>query len=317
MDKNDDKLFFSYICGKLLGDGTLSIKKNARLQFRHTIKDKEYAIDQLKLFSQFLSFGSSNPYEYSYIDNRTSKKYTTIICQSHTDSRLTKLRNLWYNDKGTKIIPKAFVKEYLNESALSIWYQDDGSLKNSGRLILSTESFKDNEIDFLRRVLLEKFKIESNMDSQRRIDISSRIDVELFLIYVEPYLSNVMKRKFLQNQFQIIDLEIKKFLEEGRSNQLLKRTTIYVPREIKHRFQKYQSPSEMINTLLKIEEELKRVHDSSFRKSRILAIKTNAIFELERVPYTIYLTEFNHKGLKLLKKLTGIELSDYITLFLT
>ena len=91
LENQKDRSFKSLICGKLLGDGYLLKKRNARLQFRHSMQDKEYVEDQLALFSRFLSFGLNNPTEYTYEDPRTKKRYTTLICQSKTVSRLAVL----------------------------------------------------------------------------------------------------------------------------------------------------------------------------------------------------------------------------------
>jgi hypothetical protein len=101
-------------CVESWGDGGLSRKKHARLQFRHSKNDYGYAVDQLNLFSQYLDFGPNDPLKYSYNDKRTQKTYTTFICQSVTDPTLTEAMRLWYPSNTEKVIPK----EYIIESPL-------------------------------------------------------------------------------------------------------------------------------------------------------------------------------------------------------
>lgn len=137
--------FQSIMCGKLLGDGYLNMKNQARLQFRHSLKDKQYTEDQLLLFSRYLTFGPTNPKAYSYKDWRTGQSYTTLICQSHIDKRLSDLYPQWYNQK-KKVIPKHLLKSYFNAESLAIWFQDDGNLKSKSRIILSTECFAHGEV---------------------------------------------------------------------------------------------------------------------------------------------------------------------------
>ncbi|CCQ96434.1 hypothetical protein CULT_410052 [[Clostridium] ultunense Esp] len=220
--------FYSLLCGKLLGDGYLLSRKNARLQFRHTTKDRQYVLDQLERLKKHISFGPNNPAEYRYTDSRTGKTYTTLICQSKMDPRLTQLKELWY-PRGQKIVPFQFVQDHLDPLALSIWYQDDGNLKNERRLILSTESFSEEENLFLIRLLKERFLIEASVDTQRRIDISGRKDVELFLLYVSPFLSVGMNRKSLNPFYEKLRAETESLLLSTDGKEEMVRTTIYVP----------------------------------------------------------------------------------------
>lgn len=73
--------------------------------------------------------------------------------------------SLWYSNKRKKI-PKKWVLEYLEADGLALWYQDDGCLKSDlYRIILSTESFSDEEIYFLKNFLKKKFGVKCQIDS--------------------------------------------------------------------------------------------------------------------------------------------------------
>jgi hypothetical protein len=307
--------FFAILCGKLLGDGSLSRKKHARLQFRHSKNDYGYTVDQLKLFSQYLDFGPNDPLKYRYNDKRTQKTYTTFICQSVTDPTLTETMRLWYPSNRQKVIPKEFVKEYFNEESLAIWYQDDGCLKSESRIILSCECFSNGEINFLRKLIYEKFLIQSSIDSQRRIDICNRKDVELFLNYVTPYLSDCMQRKSLRNYHNMLTIKNQELIPTSESI-LSKRTTIYLPVYIKTKIQEHKSPSQKINSCIHMQKEMNNIEDLIYRRKRIIESKKESLKNSDRVPYTIYLSKMNYQGLKILKQWTGIEVSEYIFIFL-
>lgn len=309
--------FYAILCGKLLGDGYLNKKKHARFQFRHCQSDYGYVLEQLKLFSNYLKFGPNNPLKYCYRDMRTQRTYTTYICQSITNPTLTEVMRIWYPSNTHKVIPKDFLREYFNEETLAIWYQDDGSLKSKRRIILSTECFTDDEINFLRKLIYDKYLIESSIDSQRRIDISNRRNVELFLICVSPFLSNSMRRKSLTDYYtelSLINMQLCNLTTDNKGSS--KRTTIYLPPHIKSKLQETNSPSEVINSSIHVHKELNSIEGLLFRQKRIIKCKEESIKNKDRVPYTIYLDDLNYKGLKLLKNWTGIEISEYILMFL-
>lgn len=74
----------------------------------------------------------------------------------------TRFRSMFYPD-GTKIIPKN-IGDYLNELALTIWYEGDGSTNHSnGSCTIATCSFTVPECELLLKVLYEKFGIEGQV----------------------------------------------------------------------------------------------------------------------------------------------------------
>jgi hypothetical protein len=62
--------------------------------------------------------------------------------------------------------------------------------------------------------------------------------------------------------------------------------------------------------------EINNIEDLVYRRKRIIDAKRESIKNNDRVPYTIYLSEMNYQGLKLLKQWTGIEVSEYVLIFL-
>ena len=142
-----------------------------------------------------------------------------------TSPVLKELYSLWYLD-GKKRVPLKWVKDYLKTDGLALWYQDDGCLKNgSDRIILSVDAFQEEEVSFLQKeVLGRKFKIKSTIDSQGRIDISSRKEVRKFQSLVERYIHPSMERK---SMVKIIEKLRLKWQQKEKTDVV--RTSIYLP----------------------------------------------------------------------------------------
>lgn len=221
--------FASLFAGKMLGDGYLNrTHKACRFAFLHSLADKAYAQYCLDIFSRYLPFGSKEIKMETYYDHRTQKKYGRVFCQSRTSAVLNELYPLWY--QGRKVIPAEWVAVNLDAVGLAIWFQDDGSLKDSGcRIILSTESYTAGEKSFLQSLLLNKFHITASIDSQGRLDISSRFEARKFQALVEPLLHSSMRRKTIADKWN-------QWAEQWTANEKFQRrtcrTSIYLPYEL-------------------------------------------------------------------------------------
>lgn len=151
-------LFYHRICGKLLGDGCITKQGNRkpRFQFIHRTEDfgwSNYGYMRLKDFIPL-----SAPVYQKVIDKRLKKGYSERnVVQSRTHPLLTQLYEIWYPN-GKKVVPFHFLNKYLNEEALSWWYQDDGHLKvvngKMNKIILSTDGFTEEENNQLIKLLL-------------------------------------------------------------------------------------------------------------------------------------------------------------------
>jgi len=72
---------------------------------------------------------------------------------------------LWYHNvdgKNIKVIPANLANLFTSVS-LAYWISSDGNYhKLFGIIVLCTDSFSADEVDFLRSILLEKFNIQSS-----------------------------------------------------------------------------------------------------------------------------------------------------------
>lgn len=191
--------FYSRLTGKLLGDGCIIQQpgRRPRFQFMHRTEDlgwSTYCYEQLKDFLPL------NPPTYKkVIDPRTAAGFTEcFVAQSRTDEKITLLESLWYENR-KKQLPLNFIKEHLNEEALAWWYQDDGHLKIADsvpkKIILSTDSFSDEERSALQTILYQKFALQFKSDNQCRLILYDQPQIYYFLKIVEPYIHPCMNRK--------------------------------------------------------------------------------------------------------------------------
>ncbi|MCM3194110.1 endonuclease [Priestia megaterium] len=187
------------IVGKLLGDGNISIEKGRqpRFRFSHCLKDKEWVFwcyEQLKDY-----FELSSPKYRKVLDQRLkdgcSESYYT---QSKVGEISTLLKEVWY-PKGKKILPLEFVKDHFSPLTLAWWYQDDGSLTISDstikKIILSTNSFSNQENKKLIEILFTNFNLLFSLDSQNRLVIYDQKQIFYFLSLVSEFIHPCMSRK--------------------------------------------------------------------------------------------------------------------------
>ena len=229
--KND---FYHFICGKLLGDGSMTKQGNrkARFQFMHRAEDFKWTNHCYELLKNLLSL---NPPAYKKVnDPRLKKGYSeSFVVQSKTSPVITALYEQWY-PHGKKKLPFDFLEQYLNEQALAWWYQDDGHLKVvnnvAQKVILSTDSFTAEENTWLLHYLFRKFHLKFLKDGKNRLILYDQFQITYFLHLISPWLHESMNRKALPKQ---------------PTKAIAKRTTIYLPENIK-----LQNPTSEINEKL-------------------------------------------------------------------
>lgn len=304
--------FASLFTGKMLGDGYLNRPRKAcRFAFLHALADKAYAEYCLGLFLQYLPFGSREIKVKFYYDNRTQKNYGRVFCQSRTSALLDKLHPLWY--QGRKVIPMEWVAANLEADGLAIWFQDDGNLKNNGsRIILSTESFTSEEKIFLKLLLLNKFHIAANVDSQGRLDISSRLEVRKFQALVEPLVHYSMRRKTIAGKWKQWNAQWTEndWLQHGTC-----RTSIYLPYEL-YEIIRGEGYSHFLNQLLNawLEKQWKEILPEPGNRYNWL-IKYEGISKGSYMITPRFRPDIKGK-LDLLSIATGFERSELVTMAL-
>ncbi|MEH7308900.1 endonuclease [Neobacillus drentensis] len=287
------------ITGKLLGDGSITKQKGRkpRFQFIHAASDKEWCYYCFEKLMRTLPL--TPPYYKKVHDNRTLKGYTECFqVQSRTDPFITWLESIWYQDR-KKILPFKFLDQFLNEIALAWWYQDDGhlSFKNNipKKIILSTDNFSRDENLGLRDLLTKRFNLYFKLDSQNRLLLYDQLQINYFLILIDPYIHPSMKRKITPQK---------------HPKKVAKRTTIYLPTTVK-----LSKPTQEIHNNLKNLQSLFEItmnRDSyiQFYKDFILHHDLNQ----ETKGYQIIFHESDSFIIQSIKNKTGLKASQIISL---
>jgi len=286
--------FKAQIIGKLLGDGSLTQQRDRkpRFQFTHMAKDYEWS---LFCYHKLRTHLQLNPPRFRKTwDSRLKKGYcTAYYTQSKTSDLATFLRNAWYPN-GIKQVPFDLLKEHITTETLAWWYMDDGHLKTMNgkiqKVILSTESYTQQENEMLIQLLNQRFNLKFKTDKQNRLILYEQYLIHYFHYLIEPYMHVCMHRKMI-NQFLL------------PNNVLSKRTTIYLPKCIQ-----VIKPTEHINKALNRLDELIALYKSGdFYK--VYGGKLRNPLE-ETHPYQIVVSSQNLRKLLFLKEATGLTMSE-------
>jgi hypothetical protein len=321
----------SILCGKLLGDATLSIETNtrARLKIKQKMADSTYIFEilgELMDYPVLIPFGPNNPYAlFPKKDPRTNKVYPAFEGVSLSSDFLTGLYHIWYPQGNIKIVPREYVHQYLDARALAILYQDDGCLVNHSRINIATDSFPLEDIEFIFTLLYERFHIKAHIDKDKRIDISSKRYVEIFLSHIQPYLSDSMDRKLPKEYYKKLRAEVSLLLMEKYSEEkeYIRRRYLISPNTY-NRIKGIGSAklnSALTRLLMK---ELMKVHNTKHRVVRILEtieqgeepqVEIRASAE-DRREIKVDISDFVDRGLDILRSWTGITRNEYVDLLL-
>ena len=145
------------IIGNILGDGSLEFSgfHGTRLQIKQKEDYKEYVF---WLYDQLKNLCRSAPKQRK--DNHQWYFSTRFLTE------LTELHQIFYPN-GRKIIPKNIADFIYSPLTLAVWYMDDGSLdwrpKDHYAFIISTDSFRLNEVQLLKEILKKNFEVEVNV----------------------------------------------------------------------------------------------------------------------------------------------------------
>jgi hypothetical protein len=185
-----------------LGCERPNLNCNTRLQFKQGDKQLSY-IEHLYIL--FKDYCKSPPIMLIKYDNRPSKNkvYKAIKFNTRSLPCFNEFRELFYNDKGVKIIPNN-IGDYLTAKGLAYWFMDDG-YKSVNGFYFCTESstYTLNENNFLVNLLFEKFELNSSVHKHSNgyrlyINPKSR---DKFNELIKPYLLPIF--------FYKLELELK------------------------------------------------------------------------------------------------------------
>lgn len=187
----------SIIIGSLLGDGTMEINgRYPRLKIDHGMCQKDYVswlADGLKPIVR-------KPIVIRYWHKEMEKYYQRLNLSTFSSPVLQDYYQLFFGS-GKKLIPKNLDK-YLDDLGLAVWFMDDGHKRTDcNALRIHTNAYLVSEVEYLQKVLAEKFGVRSKLHHIRRdveertIYIPSGKDTERFIKIVRPHICDSMRYK--------------------------------------------------------------------------------------------------------------------------
>lgn len=187
------------IIGSLLGDASVEKRGNsARIEFKQGFNHASYLYF---IYYQFLFWNLASttaPVPFKIKDSKDGK-HLAVRFRSRTSVKYTWFRNLFYPE-GKKIVPSN-IADYLTPRGLAYWIMDDGGYHASG-LIIHTNSYTKKDVELLQFVLLNKFKIKTNIWSKYNYYIlyvpASNLPTVRKLVL--PYIHSSIKYKVHANK---------------------------------------------------------------------------------------------------------------------
>lgn len=283
---------YSRITGKLLGHGNIKRTNNKGFyfQFIHSKEDAcwaNYCYSQLKNFIPL-----QEPLYERRKDSRSKKGYTEhYIVRSLTNATIRQLYDEWYQNK-KKTVPAHLIATYMNEEALAWWYQDNGYLKKKKdgspeKVVLSTSHFNQEELHVMSHLLNRIFGLQFTIDSQKRLILSSTLQINYFLSLVYKWIQPCMYSKMKTS---------------SHKKKIAKRTTIHLSEHYK-----IKRPTETIHQVFRRHASAIQPTKENFRR---WIQERNEPKRTKR--YQIQLQEEVKETLQQKEAITGLTMSELI-----
>ena len=192
------------VIGSLLGDAY--IEKNGIIRVWHSIKQKEYVIWLMNLYSKFFD---TTYFERICKDHRYNKEYPQAGFRV-SSTNFTKLMRMLFYCPNKTISRKQLDK--LTPLGLSIWYCDDGCLSfikdkdgqiKGRQLILNTQGFSYEENVIISNYFKEKYSIITSIHLDKgnyRIWMNGT-EAKKFLNLIKEYVPECMYYKLCYRYF--------------------------------------------------------------------------------------------------------------------
>lgn len=272
--KEEDKREYNHevkqiLLGSLLGDGCISLSGKRSIVFveGHSIKQKEYLLWKKEIFEKEFNVGYR---EYTHSNTWGGEKCSIRF----SDISLGFYYKNFYPN-GKKIISNEML-DMMDEMALAVWYQDDGSLSRGCVCRISTLGFDDESCKNVVEWMSKKYDINFIVDKVKRNfnDVVREYNclrarkedslkfIELIKLHIHPSLVYKMDiKKSIENQhkyFQIPEVKHKK--NKWRREQYSSNT-------------KYKEEINELNRQyrLKNREEINRKQNENYQKNKLVS----------------------------------------------
>lgn len=184
------------LIGTLLGDAQAERHGNGtRICFQQEHTKSHYLLWFHKYLSDLGYCNSIQPKLLTRLGSGGKLRYY-LKFQTFTFSSFNFIYEEFYKG-GVKIIP-ANIADYLSPLALAVWISDDGGLSSSG-LKLCTNSFSYEDVEFLCKVLRDKYNLKASVQKagypNQYVIYISKISMPNLADIVKPHLHSSMYYK--------------------------------------------------------------------------------------------------------------------------
>ena len=176
---------FDILIGSMLGDGYIT--KLGRIQIEQSEKQKEY------LF-----------WKYAMLKRITSTRICSVARQSKVLKKPTFSYRFWtrqffrpwrsiFYPNGEKVLPMEIEKS-LTPLALAVWFMDDGFLRKSNSIAISTDKFSDDDLLHLCKSLEDIYEIKPSIVKSKKLYFGVNA-TKGFIGVIKPFIIPSMRYK--------------------------------------------------------------------------------------------------------------------------
>jgi len=195
-DLSIDSIIDQIIICLLLGDGRIDKQKinyNARLCFEQSHIHKDYLLHLFEIFQKFC--GVSQPSYREKLHKKTLNINKSYYFKTLSSNCFNIYHSIFYPNQ-IKIVPFN-IENLLTPIGLAYWAMDDGyKIKNN--FGFSTEGYTKEDVELLRKVMLNKFSLDSSLhnanNGRYRLYIKTN-SMRKFKELVEPHFHPSMVYK--------------------------------------------------------------------------------------------------------------------------
>jgi len=186
----------SILIGSLLGDSYAERHGNGtRFCFQQEHLHNSYLLWFHNYLNELGYCNSTIPKIATRLGKNGKLRYLSRF-KTYTFSSFNWIHESFYKD-GIKVIPEN-IGEYLSPLALAVWIQDDGGKVSSG-LKIATNSFTYDEVNFLAKILREKYNLKISVVKAGALNqynlYISKSSMKNLAEIIKPYLHSTMYYK--------------------------------------------------------------------------------------------------------------------------
>ena len=145
------------LIGTVLGDCYLQKtgNKNARIRFEHSLSQKDYLVWKVSNLQRFFQ---GDLEILTRFNTKFGKSYDYVRWQSYASPEIGKIRRLFYDESGRKIIPQDIGKHLTSFLTLAVWFMDDGYFYQRDKIAyIYLPAYSQSEFDLLALTLQKNF----------------------------------------------------------------------------------------------------------------------------------------------------------------